>query len=137
MGRLDRYLAKEILLPFAAALLFLTQLLLATQVLARAEILFGAGVSASDLFGVVAALVPHLLGYVLPMSILLGAILGSGRLADDREIMAIGAAGISPVRLVRVPLLLAAGVAALGLWLSVQVEPAGLREAGLRFNALI
>ena len=137
MGRLDRYLAKEILLPFAAALLFLTQVLLATQLLARAEIIFGAGVALADVVAVILALLPHLLGYVMPVSFLLGAILGTGRLADDREIMAIGAAGLSPVRLVRVPLLLAVGVAALGLWLSVDVEPAGLREAGHRFNELI
>jgi lipopolysaccharide export system permease protein len=73
----------------------------------------------------------------MPMSFLLGAILGTGRMADDREIMAMGAAGISPVRLVRVPLLLGLGVAALGLLLSMEIEPAGLREAGLRLNELI
>jgi len=137
VGRLDRYLAKEILLPFGAALLFLTQLLLATQILARAEILFGAGVSLGDLAAVILALTPHLLGYVMPVSFLLGAILGVGRLADDRELVAIGAAGISPVRLVRVPLALGAAVAALGLWLSLSVEPAGLREAQVRFNEII
>jgi lipopolysaccharide export system permease protein len=137
LPRLDRYLAKEILLPFGAALLFLTQLLLATQILARADILFGAGVSLLDLGGVILALTPHLMGYVLPVSFLLGAILGTGRLADDREIMAIGAAGLSPVRLVRVPLLIGAALAALGLWLSVEVEPAGLREAEARFNEII
>jgi len=129
--------AKEILLPFGAALLFLTQLLLATQILARADILFGAGVSILDLGGVILALTPHLLGYVLPVSFLLGAILGVGRLADDREIMAIGAAGISPVRLVRVPLLIGAALAAIGLWLSTSIEPAGLREAEERFNEVI
>ena len=43
VGLLDRYLAREILLPMAAGLLFLTQLLLATQILAQAAILFGAG----------------------------------------------------------------------------------------------
>lgn len=137
MGLLDRYLAKEILLPFGAALLFLVQILLVTQILARADILFGAGVSAVDLFGVVLALLPHFLGYVLPVSFLLGAILGVGRLADDREIMAIGAAGLSPVRLVRVPLLIGLVLAAFGVWLSLEVEPAGLREAQFRFNELI
>ena len=137
MGRLDRYLAKEILLPFTAALLFLVQILLVTQLLARADVIFGAGVSAADVGAVVLALLPHLLGYVLPVAFLLGAILGTGRLADDREIMAIGAAGLSPVRLVRVPLALGVLVAALGVWLSVWVEPAGLREAQLRFNELI
>jgi len=137
LGRIDRYLAKEILLPFGAALLFLTQLLLATQVLARAEILFGAGISLADLVAVMLALTPHLLGYVLPVSFLLGTILGVGRLADDREIMAMGAAGISPVRLVRVPLAIGLVLAAVGLWLSVVVEPAGLREAQFRFNEII
>jgi lipopolysaccharide export system permease protein len=137
VGRIDRYLAKEILLPFAAALLFLVQILLATQILSRADLLFGAGVSPADVGGVILALLPHLLGYVLPVAFLLGAILGVGRLAEDREIMAIGAAGLSPVRLVRVPLALGLVVAALGIWLSVEVEPAGLREAELRFNEII
>jgi lipopolysaccharide export system permease protein len=137
VGLLERYLAKEILLPFLAALLFLTQLLLMTQILARADILFGAGVTALDIAGVAAALLPHLLGFVMPVSFLLGAIVGVGRLAEDREIMAIGAAGLSPVRLVRVPLAIGAVVAAVGLWFAVSVEPAGLREARLRFNEII
>ncbi len=137
MGLLERYLAKEILLPFLAALVFLTQLLLMTQILARADILFGAGVSVLDIAGVALALLPNLLGFVMPVSFLLGAIVGVGRLAEDREVMAIGAAGLSPVRLVRVPLAIGVVVAALGLWFSVSVEPAGLREARLRFNEII
>jgi len=137
VGRLDRYLAKEILLPFMAALLFLVQILLATQLLSRAEMLFGAGVSALDVAGVILPLLPNFLGYVLPVSFLLGSILGVGRLAEDREIMAIGAAGLSPVRLVRVPLAMGVLLAALGVWLSVVVEPAGLRAAELRFNEII
>jgi lipopolysaccharide export system permease protein len=60
-----------------------------------------------------------------------------GRLADDREIMAIGAAGLSPLRLVRVPLAMGLVLAGLGVWLSVHVEPAGLREAQYRFNEII
>ena len=84
-----------------------------------------------------ATLLPHLLGYVMPVSFLLGAIVGVGRLAEDREVMAIGAAGLSPVRLVRVPLAIGVVVAAVGLWFSVSVEPAGLREARLRFNEII
>src|SRR4030067_1170975 len=45
MTTLDRYLAREILLPFAAGLLFLTQVLIATQILAQADVLLGSGVS--------------------------------------------------------------------------------------------
>ena len=137
MGLLERYLAKEILLPFLAALLFLTQLLLMTQILARADILFGAGVTALDIASVALAILPNLLGFVMPVSFLLGAIVGVGRLAEDREVMAIGAAGLSPVRLVRVPLAIGLVVAVIGVWFSTTVEPAGLREARLRFNEII
>jgi lipopolysaccharide export system permease protein len=134
---LDRYLAREILSPFAAGLVFLTQILLATQILAQADVLLGAGVSGLDVARIAADLVPHFLGYVLPVAFLLGAVVGVGRLAEDREIVALGAAGISPARLVRVPVGLGIAVAALALWLALALEPAGLRDARLRVNDLI
>lgn len=137
MSALDRYLAREILLPFGAALLFLTQLLLASQLLAQADVLFGAGVSLRDVAAILADLAPHMLEYVLPVAFLLGAVLGVGRLAEDRELVALSAAGISPARLVRVPLLLGAAVSALALWISLQVAPAGLRDARARIDGVI
>lgn len=137
MPLLDRYLAREILLPFGAGLVFLTQILLATQILSQADILFGSGVAAWDVVRVVALLTPHFLGFILPIAFLLGAVVGVGRLAEDREIIALGAAGLSPVRLVRVPLLLGAAVSAAALWLALDVEPAALRSARLLLNEII
>ena len=137
MPILDRYLAKEILLPFLAGLLFLTQLLLATQLLGKADILFGSGVSLWDVAGIVVAILPNVLGYVLPISFLLGAVIGVGRLAEDREVVALGAAGISPARLVRVPVALGIVAAGFGLWLSLSVEPAGLSLARERLNEVV
>lgn len=133
----DRYLAKEILVPFAAGLVFLTQILLAAQLLAQAEVLFGSGVSLLDVAAVIVALLPHLLGYVLPIAFLLGAVLGVGRLAEDREVVALGAAGISPARLVRVPLALGLVTAGVGLWLSLSVEPKALALARVRLNEIV
>jgi lipopolysaccharide export system permease protein len=135
--RLDRYLAREILLPFAAALLFLTQLLLASQILAQADVLFGAGVSAWDVLRILADLVPHLLEYVLPVAFLLGAVLGVGRLAEDREVVALSSLGISPVRLVRVPILLGGAVSLLALAVALFAAPAGLRDARGRIDDVI
>jgi lipopolysaccharide export system permease protein len=137
VGLLDRYLAREILLPFAAGLLFLTQLLLATQILSQADILFGSGVALTDVGAVLLALMPHFLGYVIPVAFLLGAVLGVGRLAEDREVVALGAAGLSPARLVRVPLLLGLVVAGVGLWLAIAVEPASLHHARIRMNEIV
>jgi lipopolysaccharide export system permease protein len=137
LGLLDRYLAKEILLPFGAGLLFLTQILLATQILSRAEILFGSGVSAADVLTVVVALVPQFVNTVLPIAFLLGAVLGVARLAEDREVIAMGAAGISPLHLVRVPLALGVVFSAVGLWLALEVEPASLTQAREGLNAIV
>lgn len=137
MALFDRYLGKEILLPFLAGLLFLTQLLLATQLLAQADVLFGSGVSLLDVAAMVVALLPRVLGYVLPIAFLLGAVVGVGRLAEDREVVALGAAGVSPARLVRVPLALGVAAAALGLWLSLSLEPAGLAAARVRLNEIV
>ncbi len=137
MPLLDRYLAKEILLPFVAGVLFLTQLLLATQLLAQADVLFGSGVALADVATILVTLLPHVLGYVLPIAFLLGAVLGVGRLAEDREVMALAAAGVSPVRLVRVPVALGLVAGALGLWLSMSLEPAGLAAARARVNEVV
>jgi lipopolysaccharide export system permease protein len=133
----DRYLAKEILLPFLAGVLFLTQLLLATQLLARADVLFGSGVSVVDVAAILVALLPNVLGYVLPIAFLLGAVVGVGRLSEDREVIALGAAGISTARLVRVPLVLGVLAAAVGLWLSTYAEPAGFAAARARLNEIV
>jgi lipopolysaccharide export system permease protein len=134
---LDRYLAREILLPFGAGLVFLTQILLATQILAQADILFGSGVSFLDVVRVIGLLTPHFLGFILPVAFLLGAVVGVGRLAEDREIIALGAAGLSPARLVRVPLLIGVAVSAVALGLALEVEPAALRSARLLLNEII
>ena len=134
---LDRYLAREILLPFTAGLVFLTQLLIATQLLAQSEVLLGSGVSAVDIAWVALALTPHFLGYVLPIAFLLGAVLGVGRLAEDREVIALGAAGISPLRLARAPLLLGLVVSLAALFVALELEPAGLRSARQRLNDVI
>jgi len=133
----DRYLAKEILLPFLAGLLFLTQLLLATQILSRADVLFGSGVSLLDVASIIVALLPNVLGYVLPIAFLLGSVIGVGRLSEDREVIALGAAGISPTRLVRVPLALGVVATAAGLWLSTALEPAGFASARARLNDVV
>lgn len=137
MSIFDRYVAKEILLPFLAGLLFLTQLLLATQVLNQADVLFGSAVSFVDIALVVVALVPNVLGYLLPVCFLLGCVVGIGRLSEDREIVAMGAAGLSTARLVRVPVALGVIVAAFATWFSTHVEPEGYLAARMRLSEVV
>jgi lipopolysaccharide export system permease protein len=100
-------------------------------------VLFGGGVSPWDIFRILLDLVPHLLEYVLPVAFLLGALLGVGRLAEDREVLALSSLGISPVRLVRVPLLLGGAVSIVALFVALVVAPAGLQDARLRIDDVI
>jgi len=134
---LDRYLAREILLPLSAALLFLTQLLLATQLLSQATLLFGAGVRLGEVGLVILYLLPYFVAFILPVAFLLGVVLGVSRLAGDRELVAMGAAGLSPLRLLRVPLLLSLVAGALGVWLSLFLEPAGMRAVRGLINDMV
>ena len=41
-------------------------------------------------------LAPHFLAMAMPIAFLLGALVGLGRLAEDRELLALGAAGVTP-----------------------------------------
>jgi len=100
-------------------------------------VLLGSSVSAADVARVAVDLVPHFLGYVFPVAFLLGAVVGTARLAEDREIVALGAAGVSPLRLVRVPVALGVLAAIIALWVGLVLEPAGLRDARLRVNDII
>lgn len=137
MKLIDRYLAKEILLPFGAGLLFLTQLLVVTQMLADASVLIGSLRSAFDVLVLFVLLMPSFLGQVLPIAFLMGSIVGVGRLAQDRELVALSAAGVSPLRLLVVPVSLAVVVAAFGLLLSAEVEPAALDAARERLLTIV
>ena len=137
MTLLDRYLAREILLPFAAGLVFLVQILLATQILAQADVLFGAGVSVLDLGAVALDLVPHFLGYVLPVAFLLGCTVGTGGWRRTASWWRSARLGCSPARLARVPIVLGVVLSALALWVGLVLEPAGLRDARQRVNDLI
>jgi lipopolysaccharide export system permease protein len=130
MLRLHRYLFGEVVRPLVAALLFLFQLLFAMQLLRGSEVLFGSAVQASDILHIALLLTPHFLAMALPIAFLVAVLIGLGRLAEDRELLAMSAAGIAPWVLLPVPLLIALVLSTIGLLLGFGPEPHGL--AGVR-----
>src|SRR5215471_14245235 len=64
------------------------------------------GVAARMMF----TLIPQSLGLTIPMALLVGILIGLGRMSGDREAVALLACGVSPYRLMR-PVMLLAGVA--------------------------
>ncbi len=110
---LDRYVIREIVPPFLLSLLIFTFILEIPPVMEQLEVLVAKGVPWSTAGRIILTLIPQALGLTIPMALLVGMLIGLGRLSADREAMALLACGVSPYRLLRpIGLLAAAGTAA-------------------------
>jgi LPS export ABC transporter permease LptG/LPS export ABC transporter permease LptF len=98
---LDRYLVREIALPFVISLLVLTFVLMIPPILQRAQELIAKGVEVAVVARALMLLAPQALCNTIPMSVLLGILVGFGRLSGDREFVTMQACGVSLMRLLR------------------------------------
>ena len=123
---LIRYLLKELAGPLAVGIGFLFLLLFVMQFLRGADVLLGTAVTARDMGRIVLFLSPHLLVMALPIAFLMAILLGFGRLAEDRELIALQSVGIGPWHIVILPLAVGAVLGGLLLLFSFSAEPWGL-----------
>jgi LPS export ABC transporter permease LptG/LPS export ABC transporter permease LptF len=112
----DRYILKEISPPFLLGLLIYSFVLLMNQLLQLPALFIAKGVSLGVTLKLLFYLVPGILAFTVPMSVLMGILAGLSRLSSDSEITAFKNLGISPRRMLR-PLL----VFAFGGWLLTSV----------------
>jgi LPS export ABC transporter permease LptF/LPS export ABC transporter permease LptG len=98
---LDRYVIREILPPLLIWLVILTFVLMIPTILREGEALIAKGVEWSIIGHVLLTLLPSSLSITIPMSLVLGILIGFGRLSADREFVAIQSCGVSPYQLVR------------------------------------
>jgi lipopolysaccharide export system permease protein len=113
MRTLDRYLLREIAAPFVITLVVLTFVLEIPVIIREAEALVARGVAWSIIFQVLLTLLPQALSLTIPMAVLIGTLVGFGRLSADREFVALQACGVSLLRLLRpVALVAVVGTAA-------------------------
>jgi lipopolysaccharide export system permease protein len=133
----DRLVLREMGMPLAVGLCAILQLLVVAQLLQLNEVVFSTAITLRDLGRVTAAFAPHFLVMAVPLAYMLGLQLGLGRLAADRELLALSSGGTSPLRLYRIPCLVALAfalaVAALARW----AEPWGLQEVNRVLNGVI
>ena len=108
MRRLDRYIFSEILPPTILSLSLYVFLLLMNVLFDVAREAVANHIGLSVVLKLLYFQLPQLLVVSLPMSVLLGCLIGIGRLSADSELVAIQAAGI-PFRRLTLP------VAAIGL----------------------
>jgi LPS export ABC transporter permease LptG/LPS export ABC transporter permease LptF len=129
---LDRYLIREMVLPFVLGLVVLTFLLQVPPFLQQSEALVAGGVPWSTILHALYMLLPQALSITIPMAVLLGILVGFGRLAADREFVAMQACGVSLIRLLR-PVAL---VAILGTAASAYEIIVALPDANLKFREI-
>jgi len=128
---LDRYIGLEVVAPLGFGVLLLTFALVTGRLLKLTEMVVNHGVTLGDVASLIGFIMPAFLELTFPMAVLLGVLMGFGRMSGDREIIAARACGISLYRL-SVPVLgVALIVWALSSWLAFSVRPwanASLRD---------
>lgn len=108
----DRYLIKEVTYPFLIGLMIYTFVMLMNEILISAELFITQGVPLKTVINLLIYLIPSILAFSLPMSVLMGVLAGMSRLSSDYEIIAFRSVGISLSRLLR-PILIFALICSL------------------------
>ena len=99
MNILDRYVIREVLLPFFIALLVFTFILIVPSMMQYAEAFIAKGVATTTVLRAMATLLPSALALSIPSALLIALLIAFGRLSADREFVAMQACGVSVARL--------------------------------------
>ena len=129
---LDRYLIREVLLPFFLGLVLLSFILEIPVILDQGEKLIEKGVAWSTVMQVLITLLPQALSIDIPMALLLGILIALGRMSGDREFVAMQACGVSLQRLLRPIGVLAVAAAAFNAYVTIVALP----DANQRFREI-
>jgi len=120
---LDSYVFTEVLSPLFMGLLVLTFALVVGRLLKLIEMMVNHGVTPLEILQLLGYIVPGFLELTLPMAILLGTLLGFGRMSGDHELVAARACGISLYRLAAPVMVLALMTYAVASWMAFEVRP--------------
>ncbi|HEY2908505.1 MAG TPA: LptF/LptG family permease [Vicinamibacterales bacterium] len=120
---LDRYLIREVLLPFFIVLVVLSFLLEIPVILQQGEKLIEKGVEWHIVAHVLLTLLPQALALTIPCAVLVGILVAFGRVSADREFVAMQACGISIFRLLRPIALFSALATAATLYVTIVALP--------------
>ena len=125
LKRVDRYLLKEMALPFVLAVLGFLIFILLFLIGQFSQWLVERIIPPKTLLLLLLYKTPYLLVLALPVAVLFSIFLALGRLGHDREIVALQAAGISPRRVLLPLLAVGLLISAVDLWMSDALAPWG------------
>ncbi len=124
---IERYILGAIVPYLLLATLLLAAILLAQQTAKIAELLVSTRVPTALVLDVLAALLPNVLMFAVPMATLAGIVIGFSRLGSDSELVAMRAAGVGTFKMVWPVLLLGLLLTTGTLYLSLQLTPKATR----------
>lgn len=125
MKTLNRYIFRELLVPFFLGLGVFTFILLIARILKLVEMVVNRGVPAWEIFKLFSYILPAFLEVTVPMALLLAILVGFGRMSSDSEIVAMKACGLSLYQLAKPVVIFTLLVWVVSLGLAVWVRPWG------------
>ncbi|HKV39602.1 MAG TPA: LptF/LptG family permease [Blastocatellia bacterium] len=128
---IDRYLLREVVPYVALGFVLLTAIIFLQQSTRFSELLVvysRNGLPMEGLWRILSALLPDIAVVTLPISLLIGCLVGMGRLSGDSEIVALGASGISRLQILRPILALALVAGGAMLYLKFNVLPRSIHN---------
>jgi lipopolysaccharide export system permease protein len=120
---IDRYIAAEVIGPFVMGVGLLTFALVTGKLLKLTEMVVNHGVGLGQVMSLIGYIMPAFLELTFPMAVLLGVLLGFGRMSGDRELIAARACGISLYRLAIPVIAVSLVVYAMASWFAFSVRP--------------
>src|SRR5215210_8285925 len=132
---LDRYLVAAALPYVFLSLTVLSAILLIQQTTKFAEVLGSSETPLNLTLQVAANLLPSILIFTLPTSVLVGIATGFGQLGQDSELVAIRAAGVGTLRIIAPLMFLGMLLSLLNFYVAFVVSPVSaqnLRDIGLQ-----
>jgi lipopolysaccharide export system permease protein len=126
MGSIGRYIFRTTLGAFLMVIISLTALIWVTQALREIELMTNQGQTALVFMQITALIIPHLVVLIAPIALLMAVAYVLNKLGTDSEIIVMNASGMSPWRLFRPFLAVAAVVSVVVAILSAYVAPESL-----------
>ena len=124
---LSRYLISEMLLPSLYATAAFGLVVLLTDLLGYSDLIVNRGLSTGEVAQIAALQLVPTLARTLPFAVLVGSLVGLGRLSADRELLALEASGFSARQLALPGLYFALAATLISIVFSVAISPAAQR----------
>jgi len=92
---INRYILREVSIPFFMILFILTFVLLMGRILQLMDLMINKGINFTDIAKLILYLMPSFLMLTIPVSLLISILIGLGRLSRDNETIVLKSSGLS------------------------------------------